>query len=504
MPELTIRIPTALTTHAGESAEIRLEADTLSEALARLAEMEPVLSSRLLADDGSVRPYVNLFLDGRDTRSIPAGERRIQPGSILTIVPSIAGGRPGPLDMLSPEQRFRYHRQIILPGVGEQGQALLGSSRVLLVGAGGLGSPAALYLAAAGVGTIGIVDSDTVDLSNLHRQIVHDTPAVGTRKVESARATLARLNPGVEVVPFDLRLNAGNALEILAGWDVVVDGSDNFPTRYLVNDACVLLGIPCVYGAIFRFEGQASVFASPGGPCYRCLFRDPPPPDLVPGCEEAGVLGVLPGIVGSIQATETLKLLLGTGRSLAGRLLLIDAGTMEFREVEVRRDPACPLCGEKPEITGLIDYEEFCGRGSAGPSSDIIQTAASEDEPSAESGLMDLAELDPGGVPEIGVEQLHQLLDERRTLQLLDVREAHEWEISNLGFAGARLVPLGQLFERLDELDPEAETVVYCRSGSRSAMAVRYLQAHDFCRAVNLRGGINDWAARIDRGMPRY
>ncbi len=504
MPELIIRIPTALTAHAGGSTEVRIEADTLSEALARLSEVEPALSSRLLADDGSRRPYVNLFLDGRDTRSVPADELRIQPGSVLTVVPSIAGGRPGSPRVPTAEQRFRYHRQIILPGIGERGQALLGSSRVLLVGAGGLGSPAALYLAAAGVGTIGIVDGDTVDLSNLHRQIIHDTPAVGTRKVDSARETLARLNPDVEVVPFDLRLDAGNALEILAGWDVVVDGSDNFPTRYLVNDACVLLGIPCVYGAIFRFEGQASVFGSPGGPCYRCLFRDPPPPDLVPGCEEAGVLGVLPGIVGSIQAAETLKLLLGTGRSLAGRLLLIDAGTMEFRELEIRRDPDCPLCGEDPEIKGLIDYEEFCGRGSARLLAETFPTADSDDEPPAAADLMDLAVLDTGGVPEIGVEQLRRLLDEGKNLQLLDVREAHEWEISNLGFAGAKLVPLGQLFERLNELDPEAGTVVYCRSGSRSAMAVRYLQAHDFSRAVNLRGGINDWAARIDRGMPRY
>ena len=504
MPELIVRIPAPLATHASGATELRLEANTLAEALANLAKLEPLLASRLLADDGSQRPYVNLFLDGRDIRSIDPKAQRIGPGSVLTIVPSIAGGRPDSGADPSAEERFRYHRQVILPGFGEEGQALLRSSSVLLIGAGGLGSPAAVYLAAAGVGRLGIIDSDTVDLSNLHRQILHDTPAVGKRKVDSAEATLTRLNPNVEIVPYDLRLDAGNALEIFAGWDVVVDGSDNFPTRYLVNDACVLLGIPCVYGAIFRYEGQASVFGSPAGPCYRCLFRDPPPADLVPGCEEAGVLGVLPGIVGTIQATETLKLLLGTGRSLAGRLLLVDAGSMEFRELEVRRDPECPLCGENPEITALIDYEEFCGRGSESVASESDSGADESDPEAGVTGLLEAATLDPGGVPEIGVEQLRGLLDRGAHLQLVDVREAHEWEISNLGFAGAKLVPLGQLFERLDELDPLAETVVYCRSGSRSAMAVKYLQAHDFVRTVNLRGGINDWAARIDTGMPRY
>jgi len=504
VPELIVRIPAPLTGHAGGESEVRLEADTLAEALASLARLEPLLASRLMADDGSQRPYVNLFLDGRDIRSTSEEEKRIRPGSVLTIVPSIAGGRPGPGNDPTAEERFRYHRQTILPGFGEEGQALLRSSRVLLVGAGGLGSPAALYLAAAGVGRLGVIDSDTVDLSNLHRQILHDTTSVGKRKVDSAEATLTRLNPNVEIVPYDLRLDAGNALEIFAGWDVIVDGSDNFPTRYLVNDACVLLGIPCVYGAIFRYEGQASVFGSPEGPCYRCLFRDPPPAELVPGCEEAGVLGVLPGIVGTIQATETLKLLLGTGRSLAGRLLLIDAGSMEFRELEVRRDPECPLCGEQPSITALIDYEEFCGRGTAPVTHEPGPAADGSSPDAGEAGLLDVAAPDPNGVSEIDVEQLRDLLDRGADLQLVDVREIHEWEISNLGAAGAKLVPLGQLFDRLDELDPQAETVVYCRSGSRSAMAVKYLQARDFVCAVNLRGGINDWAARIDPGMPRY
>jgi adenylyltransferase/sulfurtransferase len=502
---LIVRIPAPLNTHAGGKGELRLDADTLAEALDSLERLEPLLASRLLADDGSQRPYVNLFLDGRDIRSFPAAdEQRILPGSVLTIVPSIAGGRPGAGDDLTPEEEFRYHRQMILPGFGAAGQALLRSSSVLLVGAGGLGSPAAVYLAAAGVGKLGLIDSDTVDVSNLHRQILHDTPSIGKPKVDSAEATITRLNPNVEVVAHDLRLDSDNALEIFTGWDLVVDGSDNFPTRYLVNDACVLLGIPFVYGAIFRYEGQVSVFGSRAGPCYRCLFRDPPPAELVPGCEEAGVLGVLPGIVGTIQAAEALKLLLGTGRSLAGRLLLIDAGSMEFRELDVRRDPECPLCGEQPTITALIDYEEFCGRGSAPEPPDPGSPGEVSGWSEGASGLLDVAVPDPNGVPEIDVEQLRSLLDRGADLQLVDVREKHEWEISNLAFAGARLVPLGQLTDRLDELDSRAETVVYCRSGSRSAMAVKYLQARDFGSAVNLRGGINDWAARIDPGMPRY
>ena len=487
-----------------------MRADTLADLFRQLAEREPLLTSHLLADDGTPRPYVRLYLDGAEIGSRDLDRPTIGPGSVLTIVPSIAGGRPADDGELSAREEFRYHRQIILPGFGADGQKLLRDSSVLVVGAGGLGSPAAFYLAAAGVGRIGLVDADTVDLSNLHRQIVHDETSVGRPKVESAAATLTRLNPDVEVVPLQRRLDAGNALETLSGWDVVIDGSDNFPTRYLVNDACVLLGIPFAYGAVFRYEGQASVFGVAGGPCYRCLFRDPPPPDLVPSCEEAGVLGVLPGIVGTIQATEALKLLLGTGRSLAGRLLLLDAGTMEFREIEVRRDPDCPICGTDPSITGLIDYEEFCGLKDAAAEASGAAEVSPTERPDADLesppplDLMELAGLDPAGVPEIDVEQLRSFLERGGRPQLIDVREAHEWEISNLGFAGAKLIPLGQLFERLDELSSEGDLVVYCRSGSRSAMAVRYLQAHGFERSVNLRGGINDWALRIDPELPRY
>ncbi len=393
-------------------------------------------------------------------------------------------GRPNERDPvgLTPEETLRYHRQIILPQVGLEGQERLKSASILLVGAGGLGSPAALYLAAVGVGRLGIVDPDVVELSNLQRQVLHDTPSVGRSKTESAHRRIARINPDVEVEEHPVRLDSSNALGIMEGWDVVVDGSDNFPTRYLVNDACVLLGIPFVYGAIFRFEGQVSVFAHPGGPCYRCLFRDPPPPDAVPTCAEAGVLGVLPGLVGTLQATEAIKLVLGVGDPMAGRLLLVDTLPMEFREVELRRDPDCAVCGDAPSITSLIDYEEFCGGATA---------------PLA-------APLERPQVAEIDVEELRARLGSGRAPAILDVRETHEWRISNLGPYGARLVPLGRLQEVLADLDPDEDLVVYCRTGHRSAIAVKQLASVGFERALNLRGGINEWARRIDPSLPTY
>ena len=383
---------------------------------------------------------------------------------------------------LTPEETLRYHRQLILPQVGPAGQDRLKSASILLVGAGGLGSPAALYLAAAGVGRLGVVDDDVVELSNLQRQVLHDTPSVGRSKTESAHQRIARVNPDVTVEEHPVRLSSGNALDILEGWDVVVDGSDNFPTRYLVNDACVLLGIPFVYGAIFRFEGQASVFAQAGGPCYRCLFRDPPPPDAVPSCSEAGVLGVLPGLVGTIQATEAIKLVLGVGDPLVGRLLLVDTLPMEFREVEVRRDPDCAVCGDSPSVTSLIDYEEFCG-GATTP------LAAPPERPL---------------VAEIDVEELRSRLGSGRAPRILDVRETHEWRISNLGPYGATLVPLGRLQEVLVDLDPDEDIVIYCRTGHRSAIAVKQLASVGFDRVLNLRGGINEWARRIDPSLPTY
>lgn len=496
MPNVTIRIPTPLRSFVGGRDEVRVEASTADEALERLVDENRSLRSHLYSDAGELRRFVNVFVGERELRTLDDRERRLDEDSEIRIVPSIAGGAavaprvgepaataPGTQDSeqaveLERSELLRYSRHLMIPEVGLEGQKRLKASSVLLVGAGGLGSPLALYLAAAGVGRIGLVDHDTVDLTNLQRQILHDTDSVGAPKLASARARLEGLNPEIEIVTIERRLDSSNALDIFEGWDVVADGSDNFPTRYLVNDACVLLGIPCVWGAIYRFEGQASVFGVEGGPCYRCLFRDPPPPGLVPSCADAGVLGVLPGIVGTIQATEVVKLLLGAGRTLAGRLLVIDALRMEFRELEVRRDPECPVCGDEPEIRELIDYELFCGLAPGAP--------------------------DGPEVPEIDVLELRRRLESGEAVQVLDVREAYEWAICNLEEAGARLIPLDRLPARIGELDRETPLVVHCRSGVRSAKAVELLQDAGFENAVNLRGGILAWAREVDPSLPMY
>ncbi len=375
---------------------------------------------------------------------------------------------------LSSSEITRYSRHLLLPEVGLEGQQRLRAGSVLVVGAGGLGSPVLLYLAAAGVGTLGIVDSDALDETNLQRQVLHGTSAVGTSKVTSAAARLRDLNPHVTLRTFDDRLTSSNALDLFRGFDVVVDGSDNFPTRYLVNDACVLLGIPYVYGAIFRFDGQASVFGGSSGPCYRCLFREPPPPGLVPSCDEAGVLGVLPGIIGSIQALEAIKLLVGIGATLEGRLLLFNALALEFRELSIRRDPTCPICGTAPTIRELIDYEAFCGYGAAEPVGDHEVTAA------------DLArELRGSGA-----------------IVLLDVREPLEWAICHI--PESRLIPMGTLPQRLNELDPTSDIVTICHHGRRSLRAVDILRHAGFARVRSLKGGVAAWADVVDPTMPRY
>jgi sulfur-carrier protein adenylyltransferase/sulfurtransferase len=378
------------------------------------------------------------------------------------------------LPALSHDEVLRYSRHLLLPEVGVEGQRRLKAARVLCVGAGGLGSPAILYLAAAGVGTIGLVDFDVVDLTNLQRQIVHGTADVGRRKTASAEARVAALNPGVRVEAHDLRLTSGNALDLVARYDIVLDGSDNFPTRYLVNDACAISGRPYVYGSIFRFEGQASVFDAAAGPCYRCLHPEPPPPGLVPSCAEGGVLGVLPGIVGSIQALETIKLIVGAGRSLVGRLLLFDALRLGFRELELRKDPDCPVCGAHPTVRELIDYEAFCGVGS--------EPAVSGAEV-APTSLRD--EIATAGAPE-----------------LIDVREVGEWEIARI--PGARLIPLGELPGRLAELDPRRPIVTYCHRGVRSMRALEILRAAGFHDVRSLAGGIDAWARDVETGMARY
>jgi adenylyltransferase/sulfurtransferase len=377
---------------------------------------------------------------------------------------------------LSPEELLRYSRHLILPDVALDGQQRIKAARVLLVGAGGLGSPAALYLAAAGVGTIGLVDFDVVDISNLQRQVLHGTSAIGTSKLESARARIADLNPHVKVETHETRLISENALEILGRYDIIVDGTDNFATRYLVNDACVLLGKPNVYGSIFRFDGQASVFCTKDGPCYRCLFPTPPPPGLVPSCAEGGVLGVLPGLVGTIQATEALKLILGVGDSLVGRLLLVDALSMSFRTVRVPRDPACPACGTR-EIKTLIDYDEYCGS----PQSEATSTMK--------------------GVPEMTPRELADALARGDDIDLIDVREPYEWRLGVL--PNARLLSLGSLAGSMSSLDSRREIVVYCRSGARSANAVKALRAAGF-RATNLAGGVLRWHDDVDPSLPKY
>jgi sulfur-carrier protein adenylyltransferase/sulfurtransferase len=377
---------------------------------------------------------------------------------------------------LNNDEILRYSRHLIMPEVGMEGQQKLKAARVLCIGAGGLGSPLALYLAAAGVGTLGIVDFDVVDYTNLQRQIIHTTADVGRKKLDSAADKLKAINPFLKLRTFETKLTSENALALFSEFDIIADGTDNFPTRYLVNDACVLTGKPNVYGSIFRFEGQASVFATADGPCYRCLYPEPPPPGLVPSCAEGGVLGILPGLVGVMQATEVIKLILGKGEPLIGRLLLIDALGMKFRELKLRKNPDCPVCGMNPTVTRLIDYNEFCGiRGEEKPME--------------------------SGISEIQVEELKRRLDAGDDVFVLDVREPHEYQICNIG---GHLIPLGDLPKRVSELDSSREIVAHCRSGVRSAKAVTFLQQAGFKKVHNLAGGILAWADRVDPKMPKY
>jgi adenylyltransferase/sulfurtransferase len=387
---------------------------------------------------------------------------------------------------LSHEEVQRYSRHLIMPEVGMEGQKKLKAASVLLIGAGGLGSPLAMYLAAAGIGRIGLVDYDVVDYTNLQRQIIHGTKDVGRPKLESAKARILDINPHIWVDTYEVPLTSANALELFAPYDIVIDGTDNFPTRYLTNDACVLLGKPNVYGSIFRFEGQASVFYAKEGPCYRCLFPEPPPPGLVPSCAEGGVLGVLPGTIGAIQATEAIKLILGEGEPLIGRLLLYDALNMSFDEVRLRKNPECPVCGEKPTLTELIDYEQFCGM------------------PAHDHSLFTTATNGSGSVPAITPLELKQRLDAGDDLFILDVREPHEWDISNLDALGAVLIPKGKVLEHMGELDTAREIIVHCRTGARSADVIRELQKHGFRKLLNLEGGINRWAKEVDPDLPTY
>ena len=474
-----ILIPTPLRPLVGRQEAVEVEGRNVGELLGNLTRQYAELRRHLYTDDGRLRSFVNVYVNDEDIRYLQREETPLKPGDVVSIVPSVAGGAVdvAQLPELTEAEIRRYSRHLLMPEVGVEGQRRLKAARVLCIGAGGLGAPASLYLAAAGVGRLGLVDFDVVDFSNLQRQIIYGTPDVGRPKLEAARERLTALNPEVEVVVHEATLSSKNALDLFEGYDVIVDGTDNFPTRYLVNDACVLLGKPNAYGSIFRFEGQASVFAVKGGPCYRCLYPEPPPPGLVPSCAEGGVLGVLPGVIGTIQATEAIKLILGIGEPLVGRFLIYDALRMRFRELKLRRDPDCPVCGDRPTVRALIDYEQFCGlRPAAGASG--------------------------AAVPEITVEELKGRLDRGEDVFVLDVREPNEYRICRI--AGSTLIPLGELPRRVDELDRHRDIVVHCKSGMRSAKAVALLRERGFERVWNLKGGILAWIDRVDPSQPRF
>src|SRR5215207_7348837 len=497
---VTVLIPTALRQYAGGSSELSVEAATAGEALERVTTEHAELRRHLYNDQNALRNFVNVYVNDEDIRHTGGAATPVKDGDTVLIVPSIAGGATteeevgvaskaeegaAPLPSLSNEEIARYSRHLIMPEVGVEGQRKLKAARVLMIGTGGLGAPTGMYLAAAGVGTLGVVDFDVVDASNLQRQIVHGTKDVGRPKIESARDRLSDINPNVKIEAYETRLTSENALGLFREYDMVVDGTDNFPTRYLVNDACVLTGKPNVYGSIFRFEGQASVFWAARGACYRCLYPEPPPPGLVPSCAEGGVLGVLPGIIGAIQANEAIKLILGGGEPLINRLLLFDAWKLRFRELKLRKDPACPVCGENPTVKELIDYEQFCGLS---PQPDAVQTTGA-----TEGGRME----------EITAAELKRRIDRGDVLQIIDVREPNEYDIARI--PGARLIPLGQVNERVGEIDEGRETVVHCKGGVRSARAIEALTRSGFKgKLVNLKGGIAAWSNDVDPSVPKY
>ncbi|MBM3773574.1 MAG: molybdopterin-synthase adenylyltransferase MoeB [Acidobacteria bacterium] len=477
-----ILIPTPLRQYAEKQNSVEIPGATVGEVLERLAAQYHDLRRHLYSDEGKLRSFVNVYLNDEDIRYMSRESTPVKDDDTISIVPSIAGGAvvaPPEPATLSKEEILRYSRHLIMPEVGMEGQLKLKQARVLLVGTGGLGAPLGLYLAAAGVGRIGLVDFDVVDHSNLQRQVIHGTRDVGRKKLDSASDRMADINPHIAIDRHEVALSSENALDILRDYDLVVDGTDNFPTRYLVNDACVLLGKPNVYGSIFRFEGQATVFAYPGGPCYRCLYPEPPPPGLVPSCAEGGVLGILPGLIGVVQATETVKLILGAGELMVGRLLLYDALAMRFRELKLRRNPDCPACGDRPTITRLIDYHQFCGvprQESAPPSGTTMD--------------------------EITPAEVKARIDRRDPFVLIDVREPHEYQIARIPHA--RLIPLGELPKRVHELDSAGEIVAHCKSGMRSAKAVDFLKQAGFRKVKNMKGGILAWSDQVDPSVPKY
>ena len=484
MANVKIIIPTPLRQYAGNKDTVEVEAESVAGALQDLVDRYDSLRRHLYTDEGLLRNFVNVYVNEEDIRYLQKDATSLREGDTISIVPSIAGGSFSLMDQLaakrkdalSPAEIRRYSRHLILPEVGMAGQLKLKQSSAIVIGAGGLGVPLLQYLSAAGVGRIGVVDSDVIDPTNLQRQVLYGTKDVGRRKIEVAKERVQQINPNIDVQTYETRLTSENALEIMKDYDVIIDGTDNFPTRYLVNDASVLLKKPNVYGSIFRFEGQASVFWAEKGPCYRCLYAEPPPPGLVPSCAEGGVLGVLPGIVGSIQAIETIKVLLGKGDTLVGRLLVFDALRMKFRELRLRKNPECPVCGEHPTVNELIDYEEFCGL--RGPSEQVSEEF------------------------QITVDELKDKIDKDQEVVLLDVRERMEWEIARL--QKAVLMPVAQVPGRVNELSTADEIVVYCKTGSRSARITNFLRELGFRKVKNLVGGIDEWAERVEPEMPRY
>jgi adenylyltransferase/sulfurtransferase len=478
-----ILIPTPLRQFADKKDSVQLTGSTVGEVLKSLTSQYAELRRHLYNDEGKLRSFVNVYVNDEDIRYLNKEATRLNDGDTVSIVPSIAGGSagvaapPAPPATLSKDEILRYSRHLIMPEVGMEGQLKLKAAKVALIGTGGLGAPLGMYLAAAGIGRIGLVDFDVVDFTNLQRQVIHGTKDVGKKKLDSAAETMLDINPYVQIDRHEVALTSENALEILKDYDIVVDGTDNFPTRYLVNDACVLLKKPNVYGSIFRFEGQATIFAYPGGPCYRCLYPEPPPPGLVPSCAEGGVLGILPGTVGLIQATETVKLILGIGEPLIGRLVLYDALAMRFRELKLRRNPECPVCGDHPTITKLIDYQEFCG----------IPNQTHEEKPME-------GDIDPT--------EVKAKIDRGDRFVLIDVREPHEYQICNI--PQAKLIPLGDLPKRVNELDSADEIVAHCKSGMRSAKAVDFLKQAGFKKVRNMKGGILAWSDKVDPTVPKY
>jgi adenylyltransferase/sulfurtransferase len=491
-----ILIPTPLRPYTDKKDTVDAEGRTVGELLADLTKKHAGLKAHLYNEQGRLRSFVNVYVNDEDIRYLQKEQTPVSSGDTISIIPSVAGGvetvvQPSPRSPVGPgvgrtappltnDEIKRYSRHLIMPEVGVDGQRKLKASKVLCIGAGGLGSPVAMYLTAAGVGTLGLVDFDVVDFSNLQRQILHGTPDVGRSKLASARDRLRALNPEITIETYETALSSQNALKLFEPYDVIVDGTDNFPTRYLVNDACVLLGKPNAYGSIFRFEGQASVFGAKDGPCYRCLYPEPPPPGLVPSCAEGGVLGVLPGIIGTIQAMETIKLILGIGEPLVGRFLIVDALRMKFRELKLHKDPDCPVCGTHPTVKQLIDYDQFCGIHPAAPEPAVVQNSATD----------------------ITSVELKQRLDRGDDLTIVDVREPNEYQINRM--SGALLIPLGDIPKRYNELDPDAEIVVHCKMGGRSAKAADFLRSVGFKKVLNLKGGILDWIDKVDPSQPKY